>query len=99
MDEKMTMDEILKLVEEKQYTRLRQELVEWNEADIAAFLFKSKSPSCGLSSTPVFSNGGARRISDSGRGIFAKVLTTHFPRMIVGEELDLDDFLHRIGLA
>ncbi len=38
MDEKMTMDEILKLVEEKQYTRLRQELVEWNEADIASVL-------------------------------------------------------------
>ena len=38
MDEKMNMEEILKLVEEKQYTRLRQILVDWNEADIAAFL-------------------------------------------------------------
>ncbi len=38
MDEKMTMDEILQLVEEKQYTRLRQELTQWNEADIAAAL-------------------------------------------------------------
>ena len=38
MDEKMTMEEILKLVEEKQYTRVRHEIVEWNEADIAAFL-------------------------------------------------------------
>ncbi|MBO4890936.1 MAG: magnesium transporter [Lachnospiraceae bacterium] len=32
------MEEILKLVEEKQYTRVRQELVEWNEADIASVL-------------------------------------------------------------
>ncbi len=38
MEEKMTMEEILQLVEEKQYTRLRQELAEWNEADIAAAL-------------------------------------------------------------
>ncbi len=38
MDEKMTMEEILQLVEEKQYTRLRQELIQWNEADIAAAL-------------------------------------------------------------
>ena len=38
MDEKMTMEEILKLVEEKQYIRVRHEIVEWNEADIAAFL-------------------------------------------------------------
>ena len=38
MEEKLSMDEILKLIEEKQYTRLRQELAEWNEADIAAIL-------------------------------------------------------------
>ena len=38
MDEKMTIEEILNLIEEKQYTRLRQELIEWNEADIAAIM-------------------------------------------------------------
>ena len=38
MDEKMTMEEILQLVEEKQYTRLRHELSQWNEADIASVL-------------------------------------------------------------
>ena len=38
MDEKMTMDEIMELIEEKQYTRLRQEIAEWNEADIAQVL-------------------------------------------------------------
>ncbi len=38
MDEKMTMEEVLQLVEEKQYTRLRGELAEWNEADIASVL-------------------------------------------------------------
>ncbi len=34
----MSMEEIQELIENKQYTRLRQELVEWNEADIAAVL-------------------------------------------------------------
>lgn len=38
MEEKMTIDEILDLIKEKQYTRLRQELIEWNEADIAAIM-------------------------------------------------------------
>lgn len=32
----MQMEEILELIELKQYSRLRQELSEWNEADIAA---------------------------------------------------------------
>ena len=32
----MQMEEILKLIELKQYSRLRQELSEWNEADVAA---------------------------------------------------------------
>ena len=38
MDENMTAEEILQLIEEKQYPRLRQELVEWNEADIASIM-------------------------------------------------------------
>ena len=68
------------------------------ERDIAAFLFKSKSPSCGLASAKVFSNGGKRQLSDCGTGIFAKILTTRFPKMIVGEEVDLEEFIHRLGL-
>ncbi len=34
----MSMEEILELIETKQYTRLRQEFSEWNEADIASVL-------------------------------------------------------------
>ena len=36
MEEKMTVEEILELIKEKQYTRVRQEIIEWNEADIAS---------------------------------------------------------------
>ena len=38
MEDNMSTEEILQLIEEKQYTRLRQELAEWNEADIAAIM-------------------------------------------------------------
>ena len=38
MEEKMTNEEIMNLIKDKQYTRLRQELAEWNEADIAQIL-------------------------------------------------------------
>lgn len=38
MEERMTMEEIQQLIDEKQYTRLRQEFAEWNEADIASVL-------------------------------------------------------------
>ena len=38
MEEKMTIEEILELIKEKQYTRVRQEIMEWNEADIASVL-------------------------------------------------------------
>ncbi len=34
--QEVQMKEILELIEQKQYSRLRQELAEWNEADIAA---------------------------------------------------------------
>jgi len=46
----------------------------------------------------VFCNGGNRQISDCGTGIFAKILTKRFPRMIVGEEIDLQEFLKKTGL-
>ena len=36
--ENESYEEMLELVKDKQYTRLRQEIAEWNEADIAAFL-------------------------------------------------------------
>ena len=46
MDEKMTMEEIQELVNEKQYTRLRQEIIEWNEADIAAVIAELPHEEC-----------------------------------------------------
>ena len=39
---------------------------------LTGFIFKSRSPSCGLNSTPVFIDG--KRVTETGRGVFAKKL-------------------------
>ena len=38
MEEEREFDELLELLEAKQYTKLRQHLAEMNEADIAAWM-------------------------------------------------------------
>ncbi len=82
-------DELLAWAEEK--------LEQLDRRDIAAFLFKSKSPSCGCGSAKLFAPSG-RCIRENGSGIFAKVLTTRFPNMIVGEEIALKEFAGKLGL-
>ncbi len=56
---------------------------------LAGFIFKSRSPSCGLQSTPVFINGEC--ISDTSSGVFAASLCQAYPDLIVIEESQLDD--------
>ena len=68
--------------------------------DLSGFIFKSRSPSCGLNSTPVYIDNQA--ISLSSRGIFARALTRTFPELPVIEEIDfiprknLDDFIEQV---
>ena len=56
---------------------------------LAGFIFKSRSPSCGLNSTPVFINGW--RVSETSRGIFAKNLCKTYPDLAVIEETELEN--------
>ena len=56
---------------------------------IAGFIFKSRSPSCGLNSTPVFING--QGVTESGRGIFARRLCEAYPDLAVIEDVELED--------
>jgi len=65
--------------------------------DLAAFLFKSKSPSCGLSDAKLFLPSG-HCASEKAQGLFAARLTKRFPEMIIGDELHLEEFLNKIGL-
>lgn len=53
------------------------------------FIFKSRSPSCGLNSTPVFIDNQC--VTETGRGIFAKHMCASYPDLIVIEDIELDD--------
>jgi len=55
---------------------------------LSGFVFKSRSPSCGLYSTPVFIEGEC--ISETSRGLFARAMTTTFPELPVIEESELE---------
>lgn len=72
-------------------------LEQLNEKDIAAFLFRAKSPSCGLGTCKLFSPTG-RCIRENGSGLFASMLTKRFAHMIVDDDQHLAEFIHKIGL-
>ena len=55
---------------------------------LSGFIFKSRSPSCGLNSTPVFIN--EKCVTESGRGIFAKYLCKTCPKLAVIEDTELE---------
>jgi len=54
---------------------------------LSGFIFKSRSPSCGLNSTPVFIN--EKCVTESSRGIFAKNLCKTYPDLPVIEDSEL----------
>ena len=55
---------------------------------LSGFIFKSRSPSCGLNSTPVFIN--EQCVTETGRGIFAKELCKIYPNLPVIEDTELE---------
>lgn len=55
--------------------------------DISGYIFKERSPSCGVNSTPVLKNGMEHR---KDTGIFAKQITSILPDLPVIEETGLD---------
>lgn len=57
--------------------------------DLDGFILKSRSPSCGLNSTPVFIDG--RRVTESGRGVFTRELCRRYPGLPVIEETQLEN--------
>lgn len=67
---------------------------------LSGFVFKSRSPSCGLNSTPVFIEGQVVELHS--RGIFARYVTRNFPGLPVIEECDfelqgeLDHFIENV---
>jgi len=57
--------------------------------DLCGFIFKSRSPSCGLNSTPVYID--KQCMTETGRGLFAKHLCAAYPELIVIEDNNLND--------
>jgi len=55
---------------------------------LRGFVFKSRSPSCGLNSTPVFINGEC--VTETSSGLFARAMTTMHPGLPVIEESELE---------
>lgn len=51
------------------------------------FIFKSRSPSCGLNSTPVFID--EKCVTENGRGVFANRLCAVYPDLAVIEDTEL----------
>ena len=56
---------------------------------LTGFIFKSRSPSCGLNSTPVFINN--KSVTQTSRGIFAKKLCESYPELPVIEDSELEN--------
>jgi uncharacterized protein YbbK (DUF523 family) len=64
-------------------------LLELEKLNLHAFIFKSKSPSCGLERIKIYAKGG--HALSSGRGLFAEAFVNHFPLVPVEEEGRLHD--------
>lgn len=57
--------------------------------DLSGYVFKSKSPSCGLARVPVY--GEDKRARRTGTGVYARVFTAAHPLLPVEEEGRLND--------
>lgn len=56
---------------------------------ICGYVFKSRSPSCGLHDVPLFDAG--KIILPNHRGLFAQAITARWPDLPVADELQLND--------
>ena len=70
-------------------------------SQLSGFIFKSRSPSCGLNSTPVFIDG--RCVTETGRGVFAQAMLSSYPDLPVIEDSALNNtstknFIHKVKL-
>ena len=63
------------------------------ELELHGYIFKSRSPSCGLLDVPIYPLAGGA--AQSGRGLFASALLVRFPALPVTEESRLNDVAGR----
>jgi len=72
-----------------QLSRYARQFIEQN-SDLSAIILKSRSPSCGLLSTPIIQN--AKQIG-LGSGQFAYTIKTEYPSVLLIEEIKLENVL------
>jgi uncharacterized protein YbbK (DUF523 family) len=78
----------------------RQRVRELEALNLSGFVFKSNSPSCGISGVPLLNAQGIE--THDGVGLFARAFVAHFPEMPAEEEGRLHDpqvlknFLERV---
>jgi len=72
----------------KKYIKVR--INSLTREDLCGFIFKSKSPSCGLSRVPVYSEFGSHSVRH-GSGMFAQEFTNKFPLIPTEDEGRLND--------
>ena len=58
-----------------------------SSGNITGFVLKSKSPSCGIASTKIFTDDGF----EWGSGVFADIVKKIHPNTIIVDELEIDD--------
>ncbi|GBD99081.1 hypothetical protein BMS3Abin07_01113 [bacterium BMS3Abin07] len=79
----------------------KKRLIRLKKEDISGFIFKSRSPSCGLRSVKVYMMPSTNSIR-TGRGIFAEAFIRRFPGIPVEDEdrlignYRLDNFMERV---
>ena len=75
---------------------IRTEVNLLERADIAAFIFKARSPSCGLHGVELFTPGKKRSLGKCGQGLFAAAMKRHFPEMTMVEEGDFPEAAEKL---
>jgi uncharacterized protein YbgA (DUF1722 family)/uncharacterized protein YbbK (DUF523 family) len=73
----------------RMHSWIQTRLIEFNNEDICGFIFKKKSPSCGLFRMKIYPPKGPPSLN--GVGLFARAFTERFPRIPVEEEGRLND--------
>jgi uncharacterized protein YbbK (DUF523 family) len=56
--------------------------------NVCGHIFKSRSPSCGLASTPIYDRDAQHL--HLGSGLYAEIISTHLPWLVFAEETTLD---------
>ncbi len=87
-------------ITEKMVSWARKRVVDLEKEGLRGFIFKSRSPSCGMEGVEVYDEKGI--LYERGIGIFARIFMEHFPLLPVEDEDRLQDpggrekFLERI---